>query len=173
MSLQELLQRVKEYGGAVNIRDDLDKGKTQFDFTLLPEGRALGLTPADVGRQLRGAFYGSLALRLLRGTNEIEVRVKLPEAEREDIYHLEDLVIRAPDGAEVPLLDVAEVRTAVPLSDDQQARLKAALENATGKSLELKAIVDPTVVGGVVATVGDTVIDGSVRTRVDQLKSRL
>ena len=45
------------------------------------EGRALGLTPADIGGQLRGAFYGSLALRLLRGTNEIEVRVKLPEAE--------------------------------------------------------------------------------------------
>ena len=70
-------------------------------------------------------------------------------------------------------LDVAEVRTAVALTGDQRARLKAALENATGKSLELKAIVDPTVVGGVVATVGDTVIDDTVRTRIEQLKSRL
>ena len=49
------------------------------------------------------------ALRLLRGTNEIEVRVKLPEEQREDIHHLEDLVIRTPSGAEVPLLDVADV----------------------------------------------------------------
>jgi F-type H+-transporting ATPase subunit delta len=70
-------------------------------------------------------------------------------------------------------LDVAEVRTAVELSSDQQARLKAALENATGKSLNLKTVVDPSVVGGVVATVGDTVIDDTVRTRIDQLKSRL
>jgi F-type H+-transporting ATPase subunit delta len=70
-------------------------------------------------------------------------------------------------------LDLAEVRTAVPLTDDQQARLKAALENATGKSLNLKTIVDPTVMGGVVATIGDTVIDDTVRTRIDQLKSRL
>jgi F-type H+-transporting ATPase subunit delta len=70
-------------------------------------------------------------------------------------------------------LDVAEVRTAVPLTEDQQARLKAALENATGKQLNLKAVVDPSVVGGVVATVGDTVIDDTVRTRIDQLKSRL
>jgi F-type H+-transporting ATPase subunit delta len=70
-------------------------------------------------------------------------------------------------------LAVAEVRTASALTDDQQARLKAALENATGKSLNLKAIVDPSVVGGVVATVGDTVIDDTVRTRIDQLKSRL
>jgi F-type H+-transporting ATPase subunit delta len=70
-------------------------------------------------------------------------------------------------------LEVAEVRSAVPLTDDQQDRLKAALTNATGKQVTLKVIVDPSVLGGIVATVGDTVIDGSVRTRVDQLKSRL
>jgi len=83
---------------------------------------------------------------------------------------VDSLVQRASSAKQ---LDVAEVRTAVPLSDDQQARLKAALENATGRSLNLKAIVDPSVVGGVVATIGDTVIDDSVRTRIDQLKSRL
>jgi len=70
-------------------------------------------------------------------------------------------------------LEVAEVRTAVPLTDDQQTRLAAALTNATGKQLNLKVVVDPSVIGGIVATVGDTVIDGSVRTRIDQLKSRL
>ena len=70
-------------------------------------------------------------------------------------------------------LEVAEVRSAVPLTDDQVDRLKAALTNATGKQVNLKVIVDDSVLGGIVATVGDTVIDGSVRTRVDQLKSRL
>ncbi|MEM9515616.1 MAG: ATP synthase F1 subunit delta [Actinomycetota bacterium] len=70
-------------------------------------------------------------------------------------------------------LDVAEVRTAVALTPDQESRLKAALENATGKQLNLKTVVDPAVVGGVVATVGDVVIDDTVRTRIEQLKSRL
>jgi F-type H+-transporting ATPase subunit delta len=70
-------------------------------------------------------------------------------------------------------LEVAEVRTAVALTADQQDRLKAALVNATGKQVNLKVVVDPSVIGGLVATVGDTVIDGSVRTRIDQLKSRL
>ena len=70
-------------------------------------------------------------------------------------------------------LSVAEVRSAVALTDDQQDRLRAALANATGKQVNLKVIVDPSVLGGLVATVDDTVIDGSVRTRVDQLKSRL
>ena len=83
---------------------------------------------------------------------------------------VDSLVSRASSAKQ---LDVAEVRTAVALTDDQQARMKAALENATGKSINLKTIVDPTVVGGVVATIGDTVIDDTVRTRIEQLKSRL
>jgi F-type H+-transporting ATPase subunit delta len=83
---------------------------------------------------------------------------------------VDELVHRAASAKD---LDVAEVRTAVPLTADQQARLKAALENATGKSLNLKTIVDPDVLGGVVATVGDVIIDDTVRTRIEQLKSRL
>lgn len=83
---------------------------------------------------------------------------------------VDQLVQRAAGSKE---LDVAEVRTAIALSNDQQARLKAALENATGKSISLKTVVDASVLGGVVATIGDTVIDDTVRTRIDQLKSRL
>lgn len=70
-------------------------------------------------------------------------------------------------------LEVAEVRSPIPLTEDQQERLKAALANATGRNVNLKVVVDPTVLGGLVATVGDRVIDGSVRTNLDQLKSRL
>ena len=70
-------------------------------------------------------------------------------------------------------LELANVRVAVPLSEDQTQRLAAALSNATGKQLNMKVTVDPSVLGGVVATIGDTVIDGTVRTRIDQLKSRL
>lgn len=69
--------------------------------------------------------------------------------------------------------EVAEVRTAVGLTADQQVRLEAALVKATGRQVNLKIVVDPSVLGGLVATVGDTIIDGTVRTRIDQLKSRL
>ena len=68
---------------------------------------------------------------------------------------------------------VAEVRTAVPLTDEQRTRLADALGKATGKSIEVKAIVDRTVLGGVVAQIGDTVIDGSVRSRLDQLREAI
>jgi F-type H+-transporting ATPase subunit delta len=83
---------------------------------------------------------------------------------------IDKLVARASSAKN---LEVAEVRSAVALTADQQTRLAAALANATGKQVNLKVVVDPSVLGGIVATVGDTVIDGSVRTRIDQLKSRL
>jgi F-type H+-transporting ATPase subunit delta len=76
-------------------------------------------------------------------------------------------------AAQAKNLAVAEVRAAVPLSGDQEDRLKAAVANATGKDVTIKVVVDPAVIGGLVVTVGDTVIDGTVRTRLDQLKSRL
>ena len=68
---------------------------------------------------------------------------------------------------------VAEVRTAVPLTDDQRSRLADALGKATGKSVEVKAIVDRSVLGGVVAQIGDTVIDGSIRSRLEQLREAI
>jgi F-type H+-transporting ATPase subunit delta len=67
--------------------------------------------------------------------------------------------------------EVAEVRSAVALTDDQRSRLAEALGKATGKQVEVKVIIDPSVLGGLVAQVGDTVIDGSVRARLDQLKT--
>jgi len=65
---------------------------------------------------------------------------------------------------------VAEVRSAIALSDDQQQRLAEALQQATGKDVTVKVIVDPSVMGGLVTRIGDEVIDGSVRTRINQLR---
>jgi F-type H+-transporting ATPase subunit delta len=68
---------------------------------------------------------------------------------------------------------VAEVRSAVPLDDDQRAQLAEALGKATGKKVDVRVLVDPSVVGGVVARIGDTVIDGTVRHKLDQLKEQV
>jgi len=65
---------------------------------------------------------------------------------------------------------LAEVRSAVPLSDAQQTRLAAALEKQLGYPVQVRVLVDPTVVGGIITQIGDTVIDGSIRTRLAQLR---
>jgi F-type H+-transporting ATPase subunit delta len=68
---------------------------------------------------------------------------------------------------------VAEVRSAVPMDDKQQKELAASLSKATNKNVTVKVIVDPSIIGGVVAKVGDTVIDGSIKRRLDQLKEQV
>lgn len=65
---------------------------------------------------------------------------------------------------------LAEVRSAVALTDEQLSRLAEALKARTGRDITVKNVVDPTVVGGVVTQIGDSVIDGSVRTRLNQLR---
>jgi len=66
---------------------------------------------------------------------------------------------------------VAEVRSAIALTDEQTTRLAEALGQATGKNIEVKVVVDPSVQGGLVAQVGDTVIDGTTRRRLEQLRT--
>jgi F-type H+-transporting ATPase subunit delta len=68
---------------------------------------------------------------------------------------------------------IAEVRSAVELDEDQVSRLAESLGRATGKDVDVKVVVDPAVIGGIVARVGDTVIDGSVRHRLDELRTTL
>ncbi len=68
---------------------------------------------------------------------------------------------------------LAEVTSAVPLEDDQQQRLARALSKKLGRRVSLKVVVDPSIQGGLIVRTGDTVIDGSVRSRLEQLKNTL
>ena len=76
-------------------------------------------------------------------------------------------------AAETRSKALAEVRSAVPLDDETVERLAAALSKATGKKVEVKVIVDESVIGGIVARIGDTVIDGSIARRMDSLRQAL
>lgn len=76
-------------------------------------------------------------------------------------------------AAEARNRELAEVRVAAPLDDAQREKLRKALEAQTGKSLDLRVVVDSSVVGGVVARIGDTVIDGSIAKRLSDVRARL
>jgi F-type H+-transporting ATPase subunit delta len=67
---------------------------------------------------------------------------------------------------------IAEVRAPLALDDDQLGRLQAALSKATGRRVQVKVVVDPSVIGGLVAKVGDTVLDGSVEGRFTELREQ-
>lgn len=68
---------------------------------------------------------------------------------------------------------MAEVRFAVAPSDEQRDRVAAALSRATGRAVEVKVVVDPSIVGGVVARVGDEIFDGSLSSRLTDAKQQL
>ncbi len=105
---KEVAERLADYPMVRDIDDGFTPGKPQIDFSILPAGRALGLTSRDVARQVRNAYYGAEAIRQQRGRNEIKVMVRLPATERRTEASLEEMMIRTPLGTEVPLREVAE-----------------------------------------------------------------
>jgi len=97
--------------GVLEVEDDMAYGREQLIYSLTPAGEALGLSVADLGRQLRAAFDGYLVQIFQDGPDEVEVRVRLPEAERNRLSSLYRLNVRTPDGRSVPLTAVAEWRS--------------------------------------------------------------
>jgi F-type H+-transporting ATPase subunit delta len=67
----------------------------------------------------------------------------------------------------------ATVTTAVPLADDERAAIATRLSTLTGKRVDVTPVVDDAIIGGVVARIGDQLIDGSTRTKLVALKRRL
>ncbi len=106
----DLAEELREYSIVGEINDGFQPGKPQFDIRIKPSGEALGLTAALIGRQIRDAFYGAQAIRQLRGRNEVDIMVKLPESERSSEFYLEDFMVRAPSGTFVPLREAAEFK---------------------------------------------------------------
>ena len=67
----------------------------------------------------------------------------------------------------------AVVTTAVPLADDERAAVAAKLSSLTGKQVDVTSVVDPSIIGGIVARIGDQLVDGSTRSRLTALKRSL
>jgi len=98
--LRELLA---DYPGVSDIEDTYARGKREIKLQLSEEARSLGVTASDLGRQVRAGFYGAEALRLQRGRNEVKVMVRYPEEDRRKLAQFENMLIRTPDGGELPL----------------------------------------------------------------------
>ena len=132
--------------------------RAALNDTSLPSDRR-----QNIVEQLLGGKAHNVTVQLvsmLVGTGHISLLPQVADA----------LVKRASSSKQ---MEVAEVRSAVALTDAQKARLAEALGKAAGKPVNLKVVVDPSVIGGLVATIGDEVIDDTVRTRLDQLKTRI
>lgn len=105
----EVAAALEEYPGVEDVRKGFGSETPQFNFEIKPAGRSLGITARELGRQIRHAFYGAEALRQPRDREELRVMVKFPENERRSLSGLENLLIRAPGGGEIPLHQAAKI----------------------------------------------------------------
>ncbi len=106
---EELKNYLGQYAGVDEISDSLLAGKQEIKLSILPAAETLGLTLADLSRQVRQAFYGAEAQRIQRGRDEVKVMVRYPFSRRRSLADLESMRIRTPSGAEVPFAVVAEL----------------------------------------------------------------
>ncbi len=105
----EVAAAIGKYPGVEDVKKGFGREMPQFSFEVTPEGRSLGLTARELGAQIRHAFYGAEALRQPREREEVRVMVKYPESQRKSLSGLENLLIRVPEGGEIPLIQAAKV----------------------------------------------------------------
>ncbi len=103
----ELKARLVAYPGTYNISDSFRAGKQELVLGIEPAAEALGLSLADLGRQVRQGFYGEEAQRIQRGRDEVKVMVRYPAGNRRSLGDVESMRIRTPSGDEVPFSSVA------------------------------------------------------------------
>ncbi|HEX7038030.1 MAG TPA: efflux RND transporter permease subunit [Pseudomonadales bacterium] len=143
---EELAAAMATYPGVHSVIDDLPYGKEQIIFEITPAGRALGLTSEGIGAQLRAAYSGTRVQIFNENDSELEVRVMLPDAERDDLGRLQQFPVRTPDGELVPLGTVAALyhRRGIDLIRHTDGRL----------TVTVSGHVDPEV-GNALAITGD------------------
>ncbi len=105
----KLQEKLHTFSGMMQIRSDFSPGKNEFRLSLKPEARALGLTVENLARQVNAGFYGSEALRIQRGQDDIRVKVRYTQAERASVTDFQEMRIRTAAGQEIPLLSVANI----------------------------------------------------------------
>ncbi len=107
----ELVDALKAQGGVLDASDSFRAGKREWKLSITPAGEALGLTLADLARQVRQALYGEEIQTIQRGRNETEVVLRYSRAQRSSAASLENMRVRTLDGRQVPFATVAAVES--------------------------------------------------------------
>jgi F-type H+-transporting ATPase subunit delta len=145
-----------------------------YDFAKALESRTdlrEALTDAAVPAERRTAVVDDLLSGRAHPTTVALVHFVIEAGRARDLGRIVEELARVATEERQHVL--AEVRSAVPLDEARRGQLEGALSRATGRTVEVRVVVDPAVVGGVVARVGDEVFDGSIATRLREAKQQL
>lgn len=153
---QEVTQALKQFTGVSAIEDDMPYGQEQLIYSIKGQGEVLGLTVNNVGRQLRAAFDGQLVQIFQDGDDEVEVRVILPDSERNTVASLDNFIVKLPQGGSAPLSSVVDFEarrgfdilrhTDNKLAISIRATVDSSLNNANVIIAKLKAEILPEII---------------------------
>jgi hydrophobic/amphiphilic exporter-1 (mainly G- bacteria), HAE1 family len=112
--LNDAIERCKgklaTYAGVFDIRDDATPGKLEFQYKVKDRAIAMGITASDLAETVRNAYYGAEVQRLQRGRHEVKLMVRYPQDQRRSLADFKEIKVRGPDGVEVPITELAEIK---------------------------------------------------------------
>lgn len=111
-----LQNKLAQYNGVFDIYNSQGTGGREIQISLKPYASQIGISLADVGRQVRQAFYGEEVQRIQRGVDRVKVIVRYPKEERDSVASLENLLIRTKSGQAIQIGQVADIKLGQGLS---------------------------------------------------------
>jgi len=109
-AVMRIEHQLAEFEGVYGIANDNYEGQREVQIALKPGAAALGFTVSDVARQVRGALFGLDPHVFAADREDIDVRVRLDERSRRNLYTIENMLLISPSGRRVPLSEIAELR---------------------------------------------------------------
>ncbi|WP_154224471.1 efflux RND transporter permease subunit [Marinicella rhabdoformis] len=135
LATKELEDQLRTYENLYDVRNNLEGASEEIRITLKPGVEKLGLSLAEVNRQVRQAYFGEEVQRLPRNGQDVRVKVRYPVESRRSIESLKNFYVRTADGREMPLMSVAELEYAPGIKSIQRwngnraARISADLKD--------------------------------------------
>jgi multidrug efflux pump subunit AcrB len=106
---KELKTKLNSLKGIGDVNDSRQTSAKEVQFELKPRAYCLDLSLAEIASQVSHSFYGLEAQRILRDSEEVKVMVRYPLDQRSSVGHVDDVMIQAPNGAELPLSELATI----------------------------------------------------------------
>lgn len=169
-----LLAELEQVAGVSGIDHNLDLGEPQYRFELTEQGRALGFDTASLAQQVLQSFGGDIVQQFQRGKDEVKVRVRYPESDRQTIADIKQANVRTNDGTVVLLSTVANVISDYQVSeitriDSQRAvYISAVLDKNLIAPSELVSQLEQTVVADLQAQYPNLSVDFAGETEEQQ-----
>ena len=106
----QIKEKLGEYEGLFDLKNSFEGGKDEVQLSIRPEAEQLGFNFTILGTQVRNALYGAEVQRVQRNQSEVKVMVRAPKHERYSLSDLQNLRIHMPNGADIPLSEVAYIK---------------------------------------------------------------